>query len=200
MDFRELFLIQHARLHAVSTANADLSAQDNALRGASDAQIRARPQTGFNSMAWLLWHITRGEDIGANLVVAEQSQVFDDGWPGKLGVSRRDFGPGMTDDEVDEFNEAINIDALLAYRDAVGRQTQQIIQSLDAAELEKPIRTELVDRARADGAVSPGGAWVLDRWADKNKTYALGHTILGHSFIHLGQMDINRGLLGLPTV
>lgn len=201
MDFRELFLMQHARAHAMRTASPDLSVQDNTLRDATEEQIRTRPQPGFNSMAWLFWHMTRAEDIGVNLVVVEQQQVFDsDDWPGKLNVARRDFGAGMTEDEVDAFDRSVNVPAILEYRDAVGRQTQEAIRELDGDALDKLIDDDLIRRVRAEEAVGPNAEWVPDRWNGKQKAFTLTHTVLAHSFLHLGQADINRGILGLPTI
>ena len=199
MDFRDLARLQHARAHAASTANAEISTQDNMLRDASEEQIRSRPRPGFNSMAWLLWHITRGEDAAANLVLSDGTQVLDDGWHEKLGVERRDFGASMPDDEVDAFNEAINVPALLGYRDAVGRRTQELIRSLDTAVLDQPIDATILERLRNEGFVTERSSWLLDRWSTKTKDYVLAHTILAHSFVHLGQGDINRSLFGLET-
>jgi hypothetical protein len=78
-DFRELLLTQHAGTHAPDVGRPDLSIQDLVLRDVADEQMRLRPQSGFNSLAWLLWHMTRGEDVGTNVVVAERSQVLDQG-------------------------------------------------------------------------------------------------------------------------
>src|SRR5437868_11897107 len=106
MDFRDVLLAQHARAHTAAVGGADLSSQDNMLRGVTEEQMRVRPQPGFNSLAWLLWHMTRTEDIAANVIIAERPQVFDEGdWAARLNVSRRDLGSGMTDSEVDEFNK-----------------------------------------------------------------------------------------------
>jgi len=58
----------------------------------TDEQMRVRPREDLNSLAWLMWHIARAEDIFVNVVFAGRPQVFDDGWTGKLGVTRRDFG------------------------------------------------------------------------------------------------------------
>lgn len=200
MDFRELFLIEHARTHAAGTANAEMSVQDNVLRGTTEEQIRMRPQPGFNSLAWLFWHITRTEDMGVNILIAGAPQVLDSGnWFGKLNIDRRDFGASMSDEEVDALDRSISLDALFEYREAVGRQTQRVVRDLGAGVLDETIGDDLIQRLRDEQAVSPSAGWVLDRWNGKKKTFTLTHTVLGHSLMHLGQADINRGLLGLPT-
>src|SRR5687768_2860755 len=117
MDFRELYLTQHARAHANAMAGGIPSNQDLALHDLTHEQIRRRPVTGVNSLAFVLWHATRAEDIGVNVIIAERPQVFDEGgWATRLNVARRDLGSGMTEEEVDAFNEDIAVGALLDYR------------------------------------------------------------------------------------
>lgn len=201
MDFREILLTQHARAHTAQVGRADLSIQDNVLRDLTDEQIRLCPQQGFNSLAWLLWHMTRVEDFGANFILAGRPQVFDeDEWAEWLNVSHRYLGSGMTYLEVDEFNQQINIPALLAYRAAVGRQTQEIIRILQPEVLGQEIDGELIQRARAAGAFGPHADWVPPRWQGKQKAFTLTHSVLGHSFLHWGQADVVRGLLGVHSL
>ena len=52
-------------------------------------QLRRRPVKGSNSLAWLLWHMARIEDVAVNVVVANRRQVFDEGWAERLKVPRR---------------------------------------------------------------------------------------------------------------
>ncbi len=201
MDFRELFLTQHARTHAAKVGRPDLSTQDLVLRDVTDEQMRLRPQSGFNSLAWLLWHMTRAEDVGMNVVIAERPQVLDEGaWLPHMNILRRDVGTGMTEPEVDELNERINLDALLAYRVAVGLRTREIIRDLQPEVLDEVIDAALVQRARDERAFGPNAEWVPERWEGKIKAFTLSWTVLGHSLFTLGECYVIRGLLGLPTI
>jgi hypothetical protein len=201
MDVREFFLSQHARTHAAEVGRPDLSTQDLTLRDVTDEQIRLRPRPGFNSLAWLLWHMTRAEDVGINLVIAERPQVLDEGdWPERLNLLHRDVGTGMTGAEVDEFNERINVDGLLAYRVAVGRRTRGIVRDLQPSVLDEGIDASLVQRARDQQAFGPNAEWVPQRWEGKTKAFTLSWTVLGHSLAHWGECYVIRGLLGLPTI
>ena len=68
-----------------------------ALRGLSAAQLRGRWRAAFNPPVWLLWHMARIEDVAANLLLTDGTQVLDgDDWPARLGMARRDVGTGMT--------------------------------------------------------------------------------------------------------
>jgi DinB superfamily len=201
MDFRELILIQHARNHTAEVGQPDWSIQDYILNGVTESQMRLRPLPGSNSLAWLFWHMTRSEDIGANIILSQTPQIIDSGdWGERLGVSLRDGATGMTDLEVGDLTERINIEALLAYRAAVGRRTQFILRDLRPEVLDEVIDTDLIQQARELGAFGPHGEIVPQRWTGKRKAFTLSHTILGHALLHLGQADTIRSLLGLATI
>jgi hypothetical protein len=201
MDFRELFLIQHARSHTAEVGRPDMSTQDQILHGVTADQMRLCPRPGFNSLAWLLWHMTRGEDVGVNVIIAERPQVLDEGdWLRRMNILRRDGGTGMTAPEVDEFNEQIDVDALLAYRVAVGRRARETVREMQLDVLDEVIDAGLVQRARDEGAFGPNAEWAPQRWEGKTKAFTLSWTVLGHSVFTLGECYVVRGLLGLPTI
>lgn len=201
MDFRDLFLAQHGRAHAPEVGQPDFSVQDYLLRNLTDEQMRARPLPGFNSLAWLFWHMTRGEDVGMNLVIAGGPQVLDEGgWAERLDVSFRDVATGMTDQEVDEFSQQVDIEALLGYRTAVGKRTQAIVRQLRPEVLEEKIDNDLIQRVREAGVFGPNTEWVPNRWLGKSKSFTLLYTVLGHTYIHIGQCEDVRSLLGIPTI
>jgi hypothetical protein len=201
MDFRELFLTQHARAHTADVGYPDFSIQDYIVRDLTDDHLRKRPLPDFNSLVWLFWHMTRAEDIGMNLIIAQRPQVLDEGyWTSRLNVSLRDVATGMTDQEVDEFSQGVHIESLLAYRAAVGRQTQDIIRDLNPEVLDEKIESALVQRIRDVGAFGSNAEWVPERWLGKLKGFTLMHTVLGHTYIHIGQCEDIRGLLGFRSV
>src|SRR5437870_6461593 len=127
MDARDLLLEEHSTMHSAAVGGNKASLAERTFAGLSDDQMRVRPREDLNSLAWLMWHIARAEDIMVNLIVAGRSQVFDDAWARRLGVARRDFGIGMTSPEVTELTRAVDLAALREYRDAVGRRTREIV-------------------------------------------------------------------------
>src|SRR5438552_10354111 len=126
MDAKDLFLAQHAAVQSVAVGGNPASAAERAFAGLSDEQMRVRPREDLNSIAWLMWHIARAEDILVGQVVAGGAQLFDEGWKKRLGVTRPDFGIGMTSPEVSELTRQIDVGALREYRDAVGHRTREI--------------------------------------------------------------------------
>src|SRR5688572_28481905 len=94
------------------------------FQGLTDEQIRTSPHPAVNSIAWLVWHMARAEDTAVNRLVARRPPLISESeWPARLGVTRRDVGTAMTDDEVTDLSARIDLDGLRAYWRAVGERT-----------------------------------------------------------------------------
>lgn len=95
MDVRRWVLTEHDVVHTRLAGFV--------LRRLSDDKWRVVPP-GHNSIVWLFWHMTRGEDVGVNAVLRGVPEVVTrDGWGERLGVARLDFAMGMTAAEVAAF-------------------------------------------------------------------------------------------------
>ena len=136
VDVRDLFLDQHAAMHSAAVGGNKMSASERAFTGLTDEQMRVRPREDLNSLAWLMFHISRAEDIFVNTILGARTQLFDDeSWAKRLAITRRDFGIGMTSAEVTELTRQIELGALREYRDAVGRRTRDVVGRLQVAGL-----------------------------------------------------------------
>ena len=142
MDIRDLFLDQHAAMHSAAVGGNKMSHAERAFAGLSDDQMRLRPREDLNSLAWLMWHIARAEDIIVNQVLAGRPQVADAAWTKRLGIARRDFGIGMTSAEVSELTGQIDVGALREYRDAVGRRTREVVGAFTAQDWDGPVAAD----------------------------------------------------------
>jgi len=193
MDWKQLFFLQHALVHSpeVST-EGQFHCEPMALAGLMDAQIRLRPAENLNSLAWLVWHMTRCEDVAINVAIADRPQVLDDAWITKLGVDRDDIGTGMTPPEVAALSEQIDVDALLSYRHAVGRQTRDVIAAIDDADIEAPVDADRYRRAKVLGEHA---GWVDDFWSPWHGTDFLC-LATGHCYHHWGEAVTVRSLGG----
>src|SRR5262249_39352089 len=100
MDARDLFLDPHAAMHAAVVGVNRRSAAERTSAGLTDEQMPVRPREDLNSLAWLMWHIARAEDVFVNALLAAGPQILDETWKKRLGVDRPDFGIGMTSPEV----------------------------------------------------------------------------------------------------
>jgi hypothetical protein len=209
MDARQLFLHQHGHVHsaAVTAAEGDdapeglrrISLEDLLLGGLIDEHLRLRPGNGLNSLAWLLWHMARCEDIAMNVLLADRAQVLDEGhWLQALGVSRRDIGTSMTGHEVADLSERIDVGALRGYRVAVGRRTREVVGQLCMDDLEATLPASRLRRALAEGALgSERAQWIEPLWDGKSLAWFLWLGT-GHNYWHIGEGFCVRSQLGRP--
>jgi len=153
MDALGFFLDQHARFHAADVGGGSPASFSERVFGGLDAKtLRARPRPSVNSVAWLVWHMARVEDVVVNHVIVAGAQVLDDGWLRRLAIERRDIGTAMTSEEVTALSGRIDLDALAAYRSAVGWRTREVVRSLAASAWDEEIVEG--DTARAAGVIS----------------------------------------------
>lgn len=198
MDALQFFLVQHARTHSAEVAEVEGgSFADRVFGGLTDDQMRLRPAKGLNSLAWLLWHMARTEDVAVNVVIGRESQVLDDEWLRRLGVSRRDIGTGMTEDDVAELTERIDLTAARAYRTAVGRRTREVAGQLAPARWEEVIGPADIARAVEQSAFGPNADWVGRIWQNRTGGGHLGTVGIAHNAMHLGEALCVRSQAGL---
>jgi hypothetical protein len=187
MDARDLFLSQHAMMHAVTVGGNKMSAAERTFTGLTDEQMRVRPREDLNSLAWLLWHIARAEDIIVNMALAGQSQILDAAWLKRLGTSRRDIGTGMTSAEVTELTGQIDLGALREYRDAVGHRTRELVGGFKTQDWEGQVAAENVQRAAADGAFGARTELLVKVFSGRPRALVLSGVALFHSSGHMGE-------------
>ena len=200
MDARDMFLQQHSMVHSAAVGGNKGSAAERTLTGLSDEQMRVRPREDLNSIAWLVWHIARGEDIMVNRVLGGRSQVFDDTWLKRLGITRRDFGIDMASAEVSDLTRQIDIGALREYRDAVGVRTREVVGAFTPKDWEGEIGAPAMEQAAAEGAFAANRAeGVVKAFTGRPRAMVLSGIALFHSSQHLGEAMTVRGAGGFGT-
>jgi hypothetical protein len=111
-----------------------------AAGGLDAAGLAYRPDADANSIAWLIWHLTRIQDDHV-AEIAEQVQVWHDGpWAEQLGFTGdlHDTGFGHTSEQV----AALRLDSprlLLAYHDAVADRSIEYAATLTPDDLDRII-------------------------------------------------------------
>lgn len=146
-----------------------------AVTGLSADQLNARLAGTANSIAWLVWHLTRVQDDHVAEVAGWQQVWTAQGWVTRFGLplSPESTGYGHTDAEV----AAVRVDSpalLLGYHDAVHEQTLAFLKGLADAGLDR-----VVDR-RWDPPVTLGVRLV---------------SVLDDDAQHAGQAAFVRGVL-----
>lgn len=199
MDVRDLFLSQHGAMHSTAVGGNKMSAAERTFAGLTDEQMRVRPRGDLNSLAWLLWHIARTEDVIVNPVLAGRSQVLDDTWLKQLGITRRDIGTGMTSAEVTELTQQIDLVALREYRDAVGRRTREVVGGFKPQDWEGQVTAEGVQRAAAEKAFGVRTDMLAQVFTGRPRTMVLSGVALFHSAGHMGEATTVRTAGGFGT-
>jgi uncharacterized damage-inducible protein DinB len=135
--------------------------------------LHERPGGTGNSLAWLLWHVARMQDLQIAELAGTEQQWGE--WQERFGLpnGNDDIGYGHTSEQVD----AIRITEptlLIAYHADVHDMTGHYLSRVDAAELDRVVDT------RWDPPVTAGTRLV---------------SIIGDCLQHLGQVGYVKGLL-----
>jgi hypothetical protein len=146
-----------------------------AVEGLDAEQLTRRLDPAANSIAWLVWHLTRLQDDHVADAAGLEQIWLGAGWVGRFGLpfDARAVGYGQTSDEVG----AVRIEdpkLLLEYHDAVHRQTIGYIRGLRDADYDR-----IVDRSW-DPAVSLGVRLV---------------SVIADTLMHAGQAQYVRGII-----
>lgn len=146
-----------------------------AVNGLAPDDLNARPAAGTNSVAWLVWHLTRVQDDHIADAFDLDQVWLSQGWKERFGLDlpRHDTGYGHTPAKVAKVRVDSG-DLLTGYYDAVHEQTRQALRGLAAKDLER-----IVDE-RWDPPVSLGVRLV---------------SVLSDDLQHIGQAAYARGLL-----
>ncbi|HET7397225.1 MAG TPA: DUF664 domain-containing protein [Intrasporangium sp.] len=145
------------------------------LAGLTPEDLLWRPDPGANSIAWLVWHLTRVQDDHvADLAGIDQAWIAD-GWRERfdLPYAAHAVGYGMDADEVGAF--VVTDPAVLSgYHDAVHRLTLRVLGDLDAEGLSR-----VVDR----------------RWDPPVTASVRLVSVVNDTSQHVGQAAYVRGML-----
>jgi hypothetical protein len=143
------------------------------VEGLGAEELNYRVDDRANTIAWLVWHLTRIEDDHL-AHAANAGQVWiDDGWAERFDLSlrRHDTGYGHAPDDVAAVRASA--DLLVGYHDAVYARTVDYVERLTDDDL----------------------ARVIDERWDPPVTLAVRLvSVLGDAFQHIGQAAYIKGL------
>lgn len=185
----ETFMDHHAAVHSSELAPGGWSFQDEVLEGLTEAEFRCIPPGGEHSAIWMLWHITRIEDATINVLLADAPQVFFSGdWQKKTASPLVDTVNEAPMEDIVRLSQAVDVQALLAYRLEVARRTHQVIRDLKPEGLwEKPAPRRL-QRLLEDGTVRQEAAGLLDYWGGHPAFNLWLMPATRHHLVHLNEL------------
>lgn len=180
-------------------------AQHRGVRGAFNAtvssmvthdQMKVRPGGEGNSIAWVMWHMARTEDVIVNGIIRRQPQLLDqDAWASKIGIDDQRIGTGFGDDEIEDFGKAVDVAALDSYWQVVAESSTAWLKSIDAAQLDDLPDTDSVASELPEGTFGANNAG-LQFWGGSSTGRLIGGPIISHGYMHVGEMGTIRSRLG----
>jgi uncharacterized damage-inducible protein DinB len=110
------------------------------VEGLTPEQLAFRVDARANSIAWLVWHLTRVQDDHVADVAGTEQVWTEEGWFERFGLpfEELDTGYGHRSDEV----AAVQVksgDLLVGYHDAVHQRTVELVEGLGDADLERVV-------------------------------------------------------------
>ncbi|HWO93833.1 MAG TPA: DinB family protein [Dehalococcoidia bacterium] len=151
----------------------------SAADGLSDEQLHWSPEGESHSIAWILWHAARIEDLFVHQVFQGKPAEWDTGgWAAKTGLPERGFGTGQPTAEAKAVRIA-NLDAFAQYAAKVADLADELVAGLTEDDLNREVKLG-------------------------ERTETLGQSITLHLITHLnghrGEINILRGMMGLQPV
>jgi hypothetical protein len=114
---------------------------DVTLDGLDDETLVRRPAGNGNSIAWLIWHLSRIEDTQVASAAGLPQVWTSQGFAGRFGLPlpEHDTGYGHSSDNVDAVRAPAEL--LADYYEAVHRRTVEVLNSLGDDDLDRVVDT-----------------------------------------------------------
>ena len=186
---KDLFCYLHGVMHSGILLQGDSwSYADSIFNDLTETQLRLIPEKADHSLIWIIWHISRIEDITMNILVKGGDQVYlSQKWKTRLNSPIHHAGNLIQDDELRSMSNTIKTDQLLQYRLAVGRNTQEIVRDLSSGELSQKTHPDRLDRILEEKALHPEADVLVDYWSRKKIYQLLLMPPTRHLMVHLNE-------------
>ena len=113
-----------------------------ALDGLTQAEIAWSPNAESNSIAFILWHMTRVEDYYVTRVIQRLPEVYEaEGWREKLGTPVKNTGFEYNAEQLKSW-PVPPLEILRGYANAVRGKTLAFLESIPPEKLAEPYRPE----------------------------------------------------------
>ncbi len=140
--------------------------------GLTDEQLYYRPSSDTNSIAWLIWHLSRWRDKISAAVVGEPQVWASEGWAQRFDIDPDRTGLGDTLEQVAAFS--VGRDLLLGYASAAHNAIVERVFRMTPEQFEKEIE------------YSPGSS---------RPAWRALVSVMGDSSEHTGQINYLRGMI-----
>ena len=110
-----------------------------AVRGLSEDELAFRPDKRCNSIAWLIWHLTRIQDDHVADVAGTEQAWTAEGWAGRFGLPFPVAETGYGHSSAQVAAVRVPADLLVGYHEAVFGHTVTYVRGLDEADLDRVV-------------------------------------------------------------
>jgi len=109
-----------------------------AVRGLTPDQLALRIDADANSIAWLVWHLTRIQDDHVAAAARVEQVWTSAGWIERFGLPFEPWATGYAHSSADVAAVTVDSgDVLLDYHDAVHAQTIRFVEGITNADLDR---------------------------------------------------------------
>ncbi|MFI0773840.1 DUF664 domain-containing protein [Streptomyces sp. NPDC021212] len=108
-----------------------------AVEGLDPDDLAVRLDSGANSIAWLVWHLTRVQDDHVSDAAETDQTWTTDGWYERFGLPFSPAATGYGHRGRDVAEVRASADLLLGYHDAVHERTVDYVRELRNADLDR---------------------------------------------------------------
>jgi len=144
---------------------------DRLSEGLTDEQFYYQPTADTNSIAWLVWHLSRWRDRISASVTGETQVWISDGWAERFSMAEDRTGLGDTPEQVAAFR--VPRGQVLGYAEAAHRAILERVTKLTPEQFKQQIE------------YLPG---------DLRPAWRVLAGVVGDSLEHVGQINYLRGM------
>src|SRR5438270_5463319 len=129
MDSKDILLDLYSRIQRTLTMS---------LKDLTPEQLQFRPGPESNSIAWLVWHLTRVQDKQVSEIAGKEQAWISDAWHEKFGkpADPEDTGQRYTAEQVASVKPP-SAQQLLDYFEAVLKRSMEYLQTVTSSDLDR---------------------------------------------------------------
>lgn len=186
-EAKKVFLDIHKQLHLSNIKEREENEVDRLFSDLNPWEYAVMPGKDDETIAWVVWHIARIEDLTMGILTGRGNQLFDEEWRRRIDSPIKDTGNAMTDEEIMVFSRQVNCKELLNYRMAVGERTREIVSQLTFEDMKRDVNEADLIKIREEGGVTSqkDSVWLLEFWGSKDIAGLLLMPPTRHVMLHL---------------
>jgi hypothetical protein len=110
-----------------------------------------------------------------------------------MKIAVHDTGNAMDEKALADFSNAVDLEALRAYRVAVGRRTREIAGQLRPEDLKRKVQASRLQRIWEEGAVVEAAGGLIEYWGKRDVAGLLLMPATRHNIVHLNEaLEVKR--------